>query len=417
MTAYILDPTLAVQVGHHAQWVAEFVHLFQNQDIEVKIFGNAIFPADTLAGLPVIKYFTGTTWHSDDKEDLLKNWDTFFGFNGHIFRELRKISAPGAGSAHAVFTPDDIVIFPSLVEFHLTGIVKWFNTLGAENRPTVLCNLMGPSGCTFDAARETYSVYSVDTARFYKLAFRDAEKGPKGLHFFGCGEVHSEQYSFLRGQKVEPQPLLNTALQVNSAPRAEQAKEALLFVGQGRAAKGAGFVAQMVDMCCSMFPDWNFTVQMSFNNIEKANQQYLNKLRALAKKFKNFRLIFDHVTSEQYCDLFNQSEIVVMPYLREKYFNHSSGIVWESISTANTLIVPEDTWLDLEAKRQGAAYVSFKDATAESIVAAIKEAIENPAMERADKIEAAWNFKQKNTQEKLKEQVFAAWSATKSARA
>ena len=107
--------------------------------------------------------------------------------------------------------------------------------------------------------------------------------------------------------------------------------------------------------------------------------------------------------------MFNEAEAVLIPYDRARYYNQSSGIVWEAVATANTLIIPADCWLEREAARLGAGYVTFESHTAEAAAQAVAVAIDSPPKSRQERIAVAKAFKKANRPERLKEQIFSHW--------
>ncbi|WP_262692308.1 glycosyltransferase family protein [Kordiimonas aestuarii] len=413
---YICDPGLTSHAGHHARWDACFAALFTEKGYKTTIFSHGNFQDATLDGVPVVRHFTKTSWHTDSRRDLLKNWDKYFDMNRVMFEELARLfvgSHLTADNLHGGpgdrIEPDDILIFPTILQYQLTGVVRWFCALPEAERPTVICYLMGPSGCLVDTARQKIQIDSFDTARFYKLAFRELESEPAGMHFFACGSDHAEQYSYLRGKPVPTYPILATAVQPYAPLREQPARQVLLHAGAPRNEKGSFFLQDIAAGLCSRHEDWTFVVQVGWPQDDVSAEPAHGALSALDRVHENFSYSSRLQETDPYCALFNDSEIVLVPYHAGVYFNRSSGIVWEAIATANILVVPENCWLAREAARLGAAYVTFGEFSARAMLEAVTCAIEDPPMNRKERLRLARAFKAENRPEKLASQIFECW--------
>ncbi|TNE63482.1 MAG: hypothetical protein EP335_09410 [Alphaproteobacteria bacterium] len=411
-TVYLFDPGLAGYNGHYARWDQEFVGLFAARAIPVRVFGHQRFPDPSLAGAPVVPHFSQTLWHMDDRTDLLKNWDTYFRYNKLMTDELVALGA-GRHKGQPGWRPGrgDLVIVPTILQFQLSGLVQWFNMLPEGDRPTMLCYLMGPAGCTAEDGGQKARIWSVDTARFYKLAFRAADNNAPGIDFFACGESLAEDYSALRGRTVEPYALLNSGLRPDAPLRQTDGRHALLYAGGPRLQKGLDLLPQMVRTLCSRHPDWTFSIQACSHVVDAQQKKLEAALKPLADRFGNLRLYLDRLSDDAYFDLFDTSDIVAAPYARDYYAHNTSGVVWEAVGVASTLVVPANTWLAREPARLGAGYVTFGDHTAAAVADAVSRAIEAPPLDRAGRIAAAERFKARNRRQTLVTQIAARWPA------
>ena len=405
MSAYILDPTLASIQGHHAHWATLFTTMFEELGHATALVGSVRLNVNSIEGIAVTRYFTQPVWHADNQTDILKNWDWYFKFNGLLERELENLFE----GKSAVFTNGlssaDIVVFPTVIEFHLTGIVNWLKKLPEERRPLVFCYLMGPSGSVYNKRNERFEIYSLDTSRFYKLAFREARSLSDNIRFFALGDIHADQYSFLYEADVPSYPVIADGVQHDGEVRQSFERRVVLYCGEARSAKGARFLPELVELCCAEFPEWVFTVHLGVENPDKIDKSYMDSMSTLDKKFENFNLILGLLHTVEYCDLLGNSEIMVVPYNRSRYFNQSSGILWEAIATANTLVLPQGCWLMWEAISQGADFVAFDGFDAESVFDALVRAIQEPGKSRSEKISVAQQFREQNRLEILKRQI------------
>jgi glycosyltransferase involved in cell wall biosynthesis len=414
--AYICDPCLVHMGGHPSVWAAHFASVFREQGIDVTIYSHGHFEPKELGGVPVVRQFTRTAWHDDDTTDILKNWDNYFVNNRRMTEDMTRLSQgihltdDGNFAAPAApMTSDDVVVFTTIIEQQLAGVISWFYKLDPRQRPTVLCYLMGPSGCVLDPASGEASIYSLDTARFYKLAFREVDSKPDRFHFFALGQSHAAQYSYLRGKPVPTYPALNTAIQPDRSLRPAPVKNLLLYAGASTPRKGAPLLPEIVDALAPRYPDWQMLAQLGDDVMTRQGLELHERLAERHKAFENFSYVPRVLNAENYCRLFNAAEIVLIPYDPAGYFNFSSGIVWEAVATANILVVPANCWLEHEARRLGAAFVTFGTHDASSIAEAVSKAIARAPKDRQQRIEAALAFKNENRPEGLIEQISAHW--------
>jgi glycosyltransferase involved in cell wall biosynthesis len=414
--AYICDPCLVHMGGHPSVWAAHFATVFRERGIDAAIYSHGHFEEKTLGGVPVVRQFTRTAWYEDDTSDILKNWDNYFVNNRRMTEDMMRLSQgihlteDGRFAAPATaMTADDIVVFTTIIEQQLAGVINWFYKLDPSQRPTVLCYLMGPSGCVLDPTSGEASVYSLDTARFYKLAFREVDMRPDRFHFFALGQSHAAQYSYLRGKPVPTYPALNTAIQPDHTPRPAAVRNLLLYAGASSTRKGAPLLPEIVDTLAPRHPDWQMLAQVGDGVMTKQGLELHERLAERHKAYENFSYVPRVLDGEKYCRLFNAAEIVLIPYDPAGYFNYSSGIVWEAVATANILVVPANCWLEHEARRLGAAFVTFASHDAATIAEAVGKAITAPPKSREERIEAALAFKQANRPESLAGQIFEHW--------
>lgn len=403
--------------GHPAVWAAHFASVFRDRGVDTTIYSHSHFEPETLGGVPVVRQFTRTAWYEDDTSDILKNWDNYFVNNRHMTEDMMRLShgihiAPDDNFAAPAtpMTSDDIVIFTTIIEQQLAGVINWFYKLPPARRPTVLCYLMGPSGCVIDPVSGEASLHSLDTARFYKLAFREVDMKPDRFHFFALGESHAAQYSHLRGKPVPVYPELNTAIQPDRELRATPVRNLLLYAGASTPRKGAPLLPEIVDTLAPRHPDWQMLAQVGDGAPTQQGLDLRGALTERHKTFGNFTYVPRLLDGADYCWIFNVAEVVLIPYDPVSYFNCSSGIVWEAVATANTLVIPANCWLEHEATRLGASFVTFDSHDAATIAEAVSKAIESPPKSRAERIKAAQAFKERNRPEGLGEQIFTLWS-------
>ena len=402
--------------GHPAVWTSRFAHLFRARGIRAAIFAFANFPESHIDGIPVVRQFTRTGWHSDDQDDLLRNWDKYFKGNSRMAEDMSRLAQGVHVTPDIQFTPpgrplepEDVIVFTTITQYQLAGLISWYRGLAKDRRPTLICSLMAPSGYVVGPGTGEATLHSFDTARFYKVAFRSVEDDMDKVHFIALGHAHAAQYSYLYGKPVPTYPTLNTAIQPDAPLREEPNRRALLYAGAATPAKGAHHLPEILDRLCPRFTDWRFTVQAG-NGLDTPDSIRIHgQLQEAARQYPNFDYIDRRLDDADYCAMFNESELVLVPYDPAYYYNQSSGVVWEAVATANTLVVPADCCLEQEVRSLKAAHVAFGEFTAASIADAVARAINTPPSSRRERLVLARRFKAENHPDALARQIFALW--------
>ena len=402
--------------GHPAVWTSRFASLFLGTGHRVAILSHGNFTETQLGGIPVIKHFTRTAWHSDDRTDPLVNWDKYFKNNGRMVEDMERLQkgihlTPDNRFAdpHVPLEPEDLLIFTTITEYQMAGLTTWYRGLEKDRRPTLICSLMAPSGYVLDGGSDAGRIYAWDTARFYKLAFRNVEPDGDKVHFIALGRAHAAQYSYLAGKPVPPYPALNTAIQPDGTLRDKPGKNVLLYAGASTPTKGAHHLPDILDILCPRHSDWQFTVQTGNGVATKDSVALHERLQVADQRYNNFTYIDHRLNDTAYCQMFNDSDLVLVPYDPDYYYNQSSGLVWEAIATANKLVVPENCCLEWEARSQNAGFETFDSFTPTSIADAVTRALGPAVADRAQRLAKAKRFKAENHFDALKKQLFSMW--------
>ena len=400
MRAFICDPNLRNRTGHFHVWARQFVSVSRDIGAHPTVITNKRFEETSVLDAPVVAHFTRASWHMNNETDLLANWDYFHYFNNLVLQDMRSLFSFMKEKDQSI-NGKDILIFPALAEHHLYGVIKFLTSLPEDKRPQVLCFLMAPSGCFFEPVKRKFLIHARDTARFYKLAFREAKNYGNRIQFFALGEAETQGYQWLRENTVSSYPLLHPVIQQDIELRDEPCRTVLLYCGDYRMSKGCHLMPQIAQDCCRNYPDWQFRIHLGIPPDSEMDADYWQRMQAVSDQYRNFELIMGVLDDKAYSSLFLESEIAVAAYHKKHYYNLSSGVVWEAIATANTLVVPKDTWLEREAGREDAAYVCFHEQTEESVFGAIKEAIEGSLALRQRKLAIARAFREKNNMARL----------------
>ena len=112
----------------------------------------------------------------------------------------------------------------------------------------------------------------------------------------------------------------------------------------------------------------------------------------MAPEFPNLHLNLSALSGKDYAALISSSAIVALPYDPTEYRLKSSGVVWESIASSSTLVVPAHTWLAHECAYWESAHDTYTGNDAAAVSAAISRALEAGAVNALQAREAGRRF-------------------------
>jgi hypothetical protein len=100
-----------------------------------------------------------------------------------------------------------------------------------------------------------------------------------------------------------------------------------------------------------------------------------NRLRALAERHAQILWVEMAVEEAEYRYLMAHSDIILLPYTGARYRTDSSGIFAEAVAAGKISIVPEGSSMAHEAKRVGAAAISFHPIEPAAVALAVVKAL------------------------------------------
>jgi len=114
----------------------------------------------------------------------------------------------------------------------------------------------------------------------------------------------------------------------------------------------------------------------------------------------NVETIQGELSEKEYIAALSRMDVVVLPYQRSYYKGHISGVFLESINSGRPVIIPRDTWLEYEAKRQEIGYETFDSGSASSLLLAIQAMRKNWRENYSKSINAVDKIRQKYSVER-----------------
>jgi glycosyltransferase involved in cell wall biosynthesis len=145
------------------------------------------------------------------------------------------------------------------------------------------------------------------------------------------------------------------------------------YFGEARDDKGFDLLPGFVGLTLKRYPGTKIIIQSNLHKgtaLMRKTSEELNKLRDLHPG--KVEIVDRYISNLEYTDYMRKCSIILIPYRAKFYGKGTSGILAEAIACGKWAIVPAGTWMADQKSRYPKIAV-FNDASAESIVDAVKE--------------------------------------------
>jgi glycosyltransferase involved in cell wall biosynthesis len=132
------------------------------------------------------------------------------------------------------------------------------------------------------------------------------------------------------------------------------------YLGEARSPKGFHLLPSLVRQVLSSGDGARVAIQCPQSSAggESALDGHVSDLAQLAKEHpERVALIRERLSTEDYCDLARNLDVILIPYVHEHYRDATSGIFAEAVALGKPVVVPSDTWMSRELERAGSGVV------------------------------------------------------------
>lgn len=394
MTLLLLDPNLDREHGHHLEWDLAIARAALARGEPVRIIAHRDYPADSAGGIPVLPWFTFTTYATASTDPVAGRYDDFRLFNETLAADLAALPPE---TLHA----GDAVLAPTLTENHLLGYATWMKGLDTTRAPLFLLHLLFPAGAGTGPTDPL-------TALFYRLGLRKAEEPGPDIHLFAAGPQIARDFTAMLGRPVMPHPI--PLAPRRATPRPPGARPAcLLFAGDAKPDKGVLLLPALADTLATAHPGWDFVIHANKATAWGPAASALQDLATIAARRANIRLHTARLDRPAYEAMLEAADALLCTHDPAAYATKSSGVVWEAISLGLPLIVPRDTWLSRETEEWNAGAATAARHTTEALADAFETFLaERQRLTRASAA-AADRFHAANGPDRLLDQLWSLW--------
>ncbi len=328
MTIKILDNGLISKAGHHYSFNRQLWQ--ENKDIHVYAFKN-VSPEIVAEGWTT-GAFTDWTYIQHSADPQLAWLDSFLRNNETFYEDL-----DGVGLADG-----DVVLVHTVTPAILYGLAQYLRRKALKVK---LKLIIGLPGIRDNQGNPTTNAY----------LFR---KAVAHLNRWGGEVTFGVQTEWTLGDlgAIQVQGSICPAFPATSTEPKEsvEAKSAFFgYLGHSTGVKGLPLLME----AASLDPEGLYLAQINPKT---------DKLPP------NVEPIYGEIDKAQYKNALARMDAVILPYDAGYYRNHISGVFIEALSSGRPVLIPQDTWMELEARKLGVGYETFKSGEVTSLLSSLK---------------------------------------------
>jgi hypothetical protein len=380
-----VDTGMIGEVGHHATSCRLITRALRAHGHEMTVATWAGLEAplrDEFAAKTVFRH--NTYWGSDG--DPLCGWLAAYFVSANA--TMQDFAALGP------FAADDLLYVNSVMPAQLHAVYNMLASLPDETRPQTVVELGTDPGVEFFASGGGVALAARDPrldarATLYRFTGRQmVARALPELHLVTFDRTSSDVYSALLGVPVGTLPLPHLA---GRAPRRRggAGPRTIAFLGHQRGEKGFHFVPEVARQLLALRND----IRLLVHNAQPEGMAEVQRaMRTLAAVDSRIELDERPAGPDIWHALLERSDIVVCPYLIERFRAAYSALASEAIASAIPLVVPEHTTMARLMQDFSTGGSCFGQQDAAAVVAAIAGVLDafDTHAERAFAAAARW---------------------------
>lgn len=360
---FLLDPNLSDFTGHYANHALAFSEYCEQHRITFHCLGAKV-PGKKKFLSQVEPVFTRTS------VSMFRNQDNPFAsyrdYAGQFCQNLQSYF-----KKYPLKSGDGLLIQNAHLG-HLRGFLEYFWRFHTQipvslyvqffyfpNMPPYHMNI--PSAALQALGLETMESFrSLGHVRLC-LATEDPQQSVAYSSFLGCATG------------VLPVPV-NWKLPLARKRRREPIK--IYLPGAARLEKGFDWLPSVFESFHEYLKDEKIAFYFQTHFHEGASHPYLETVRDALKERKGVYPIAQALTREAYQQQLNESDIVILPYRKDRYTGRGSGVVIEALCAGKPVVVPAHTFLSEKAAGYGHAR-SYEGDSCENFIRALKDLVDD----------------------------------------
>lgn len=349
--------------GHHYWETKGLVDELIRRGETVRLFSHLQAPTkEEFPGAAIMPAFSLFLYQIISKDPTWGKLENFIVHNRAFFHDLSKLDP-------SLFR-DSLVLFPTVQENHLLGIVRWLGTFPKENRPSAAICLIPP----LDWPGTNVS------AGLYQTVWRDCPPDLKeSIALFGRTPQIAEMFAGYPRMplRVFPHPVPEDLLAARRNPPGTSDEPMVVsFVGGARRERGGELIPDVVRQCSSS--GVRFFIQAGLAGHADFDEHVLTALSGLP----HVKLHEGALERSAYYRAIADS-VVLLAYDATRYRVRDSGVYHEAKLLDAPVLVSAQTWMAEEVRTLGNGLV-IEDHSVAAIVDCIARAQQElPALKEA----------------------------------
>ena len=367
MKVLYLDSALRDDLGHHAPSCRTITKAFRDRGYETQVFGLRDMVQPLREELGATPIFRIRTYDQVDLDPFCGHLVSFEAVWHTMLEDLRALPA---------VTRDDIVYFSSVQPAQFMAAARWYLSIPVESRPVVAIEFGTDAGVDSKTAPEgnrlhvaLRNFWSDPQPLFYRYAGRQLKSDPRFI-LSTFDPASSSVYGQLTGHTVWSLPVPRFA-DIAPVSRAGRRPITVSFLGHQRWDKGYQLVPTIARMLLADCPD----IKLLIHNGHPAGLPEIQDAVRLLAVDPRVTISEEVAGPDLWAEFLNQSDLIVSPYIPERFSASYSAVTCEAVAHGIPLVVPADTSLSRLLDDFGGPGVTFDRHDPSSIVAAIKRAL------------------------------------------
>lgn len=378
---FIIDPCMGSMTGHWENFCRRFYQEFTSRGIETFIICQAQTKPEIVSGMNIIPTFNRSPFSNINTPELYQQETLYFAVD---FLGIDK----------GMFKDGDWFICPTIFPQILKPLIDWIEDIKFD--ANIFCEILFqfpagyerttqpahpnmPPGVSWD--------YSFMIEHYLAMAPLLAEHGEEqGFRYFASSEQLANNFSKLLHLPIKALPM--PAPQVDNIKASERSSGMISvgYFGHSALEKGSAFLDDIVKATLATRSNVAFNLHINPNPDTQKILEVFNTPR------ERVHTVFGHLGQEALLSMMAGVDIVLMPYDPFKYKTTPSAIFTECAVLGKVFVIPDGTWMSVEAQKAGCGYVTYREFNAAAITAALEQAIADfPALAaRADAAKIAF---------------------------
>jgi hypothetical protein len=364
MRVCYVDTGMASEIGHHATSCRLITRTLRARGHEVRVAGWVGLSAELRAEFDADACFRHNTYWGSDGDPLCGWLAAHFVSSQATAEDFARLGP---------FGPDDLLYVNSVLPAQLSAVHTFLSTLPDGGRPRTVVELGTDPGVEFLVADGTIALLPRDPradarATLYRFVARQmSARHLAELQLVTFDRTSSDVYAMLLGRPVGTLPLPHLA---PATPRRRRAAGPLTiaFLGHQRGEKGYHLVPAIARALLAARGDARLLVHNAHPGGMADTQRAMRDLAA-----EDGRVELDERAAgpATWAGLLDRADVVVCPYLVDRFRAAYSALASEAIASGIPLVVPEYTTLARLSRDFEAGGAMFDGAGPEPVVSAI----------------------------------------------
>ena len=339
MRVVYVDTGMVGEVGHHAMSCRLITRALRDRGHEVTIATWAALDPSLCAEFQARTVFRRNTYGVSDGDPLCGWLATYFVTSHETTEDF---------AALGPFRPDDLLYVNSVLPAQLHAVYNFLVALPEGARPQTVVELGTDPGVEFILTDGAIAFAARDPradarATLYRFTARQmSARRLENLHLVTFDRTSSEVYSALLGIPVGTMPLPHLAMGTPHCRGSDNGPRTIAFLGHQRGEKGYHLVPEIIRHLLGERAD----IRLLLHNAQPDGMaETQRQIRGLAASDDRIELDERSAGPQLWQSLLNRADVVVCPYLVDRFRAAYSALASEAIASAIPLVVPEHTTL------------------------------------------------------------------------